>query len=501
MLKKYREYIKPVLQGCAVLFFAVLLGIWAGSDPAIPASVPEAETESGAWRPGSSRTESETQVQPAPGSSETASGSDTEAPAGSGAAAVVESDAETEAESDTDAAAESNAGAKSEEETETDSRKGTENATGNGSENTTEKDSENTTKSSSESGTETEIETEGHMDVDRLYKPGDILRTDSENPLLPYSQYKISDEQADWFIIPEDFIEAYLKKYKLITSDIKIEITEAPLSWTDLETILTYMTDRYEGRWSIYVKDLKNDRSIIINDQPMEAASLIKLYIMGAVYEQMGMNAIDDNLTISDALYNMITVSDNESANTLVRALDPDGDHSKGMVIVNNFIREYGFTNTEQVNGLADPSLWSDDGRLNQTSAKDCGMFLEYVYRGEMVSHLASREMESLLLGQEIDYKIPDSLPSEVVSASKTGEVEGCENDTAIVYSPGGDYIICIMSNGWSDDAQAVSRIHSLSEAVYAFFNPDSGYTITLPEGQLEESAPLTEYDILEETE
>ena len=228
MLKKYREYIKPVLQGCAVLFFAVLLGIWAGSDPAIPASVPEAETESGAWRPGSSRTESETQVHPAPGSSEMVSGSDTEAPAGSGAAAVVESDAETEAESDTDAAAESNAGAKSEEETETDSRKGTENVTGNGSENTTEKDSENTTKNSSESGTE--IETEGHIDVDRLYKPGDILRTDSENPLLPYSQYKISDEQADWFIIPEDFIEAYLKKYKLITSDIKIEITEAPLS-------------------------------------------------------------------------------------------------------------------------------------------------------------------------------------------------------------------------------------------------------------------------------
>ena len=76
-------------------------------------------------------------------------------------------------------------------------------------------------------------------------------------------------------------------------------------------------------------------------------------------------------------------------------------------------------------------------------------MFLEYVYRGEMVSHLASREMESLLLGQEIDYKIPDSLPSEVVSASKTGEVEGCENDTAIVYLSVGDYIIFIMSNGW----------------------------------------------------
>lgn len=482
MSKKYIPYIKPALQGSAVLLFAILLGIWAGSNPAIPASVPETETESESkstidTRPSASADESETDSHTSKAKSETEPESSTDG-----------SKAETEPESST-------GGSEAGNETESDTSAGTETGTKAGSEN----ESQMLTEGESES--ESETETEEYHDIKLLPSKGAILRSDSENPLLPYSRYRITDDNADWFIVPQDFAEAYLLRYTLVTPDSKTEIAESSLSWKDLETILKFMTDSYEGTWSIYVKDLKNDRSISVNDQPMEAASLIKLYIMGAVYEQLGMSAIDNDLTISDALYNMITVSDNESANILVRALDPDGEHSKGMVKVNNFIREYGFTNTEQVNGLADPSLWSDDGRLNKTSAKDCGTFLEYVYRGEMVSHLASRDMESLLLGQEIDYKIPDSLPSEVVSASKTGEVEGCENDTAIVYSPGGDYIICIMSNGWSDDAAAVSRIHSLSEAVYAFFNPGSGYTITLPSGPSDGSGGLSEYSTVSGTD
>lgn len=475
MSKKYTPYIKPALQGCAVLLFAILLGIWAGSDPAIPASVPETEAES----------ESKSTIETRP-SVDSALADESESETG-------KANADTEPESET----ESETGSAS---NDTGSETGSDAAgTETGSEAGSESESQMLTEGESE--IESETETEEYHDIKLLPSKGAILRSDSENPLLPYSRYRITDDNADWFIVPQDFAEAYMLRYKLVTPNSKTEIAESSLSWEDLETILKFMTDSYEGTWSIYVKDLKNDRSISINDQPMEAASLIKLYIMGAVYEQLGMSAIDNDLTISDALYNMITVSDNESANILVRALDPDGDHSKGMVKVNSFIQEYGFTNTEQVNGLADPSLWSDDGRLNMTSVKDCGTFLEYVYRGEMVSHLASRDMESLLLGQEIDYKIPDSLPSEVVSASKTGEVEGCENDTAIVYSPGGDYIICIMSNGWSDDAAAVSRIHSLSEAVYAFFNPGSGYTISLPSGPSDGSGDLSEYSMVSGTD
>ena len=62
----------------------------------------------------------------------------------------------------------------------------------------------------------------------------------------------------------------------------------------------------------------------------MQAASLIKLYIMGAVYEnydqitgQYGRDSVDSNL------YSMITVSDNDAANTLTTYLG-GGDSAAG---------------------------------------------------------------------------------------------------------------------------------------------------------------------------
>lgn len=82
----------------------------------------------------------------------------------------------------------------------------------------------------------------------------------------------------------------------------------------------------------------------------------------------------------------------------------------------------------------------------NTTSAKDCGRLLERIYRGEFISHLASRQMEELLLNQQVTYKIPSTIPSESRVANKTGETSDCENDAAIVYTPKGDYILCIMS-------------------------------------------------------
>lgn len=291
-----------------------------------------------------------------------------------------------------------------------------------------------------------------------------------------------ANDEIPPFLFPSDFLKSdiFPEGFGRYT---KVKVSD-PVTWEDLESYLNNMISDYDGTWSIYIKDLAGDREISINDRSMEAASLIKLYIMGAVYDQLEKGNLEETQTISDSLYNMITVSDNESANILVRALSPDGDHSEGLKVVNRFIQQNGFQNTEQVNGLADPSLWTDDGRLNHTSARDCGMLLERIYKGNFVSHLASRDMETLLLGQEIDYKIPDSLPDGTISASKTGEVEGCENDTAIVYSPGGDYIICIMSNGWADDTAAVDRIHQLSETVYNYFNnaDSKKFSIVAPE-------------------
>ena len=101
----------------------------------------------------------------------------------------------------------------------------------------------------------------------------------------------------------------------------------------------------------------------------------------------------------------MISLSDNEAANELVRYLSDSHDHRDGMEKVNDFIEEHDFTDTHQYNGLEDSNLWYGD-EANVTSVKDCGRFLEEIYDGDMVSHLASRQLEGYLLNQDITWKI-----------------------------------------------------------------------------------------------
>ena len=241
--------------------------------------------------------------------------------------------------------------------------------------------------------------------------------------------------------------------------------------WNILETLLARRLEKQEGDWGLYIKDLNTGNVIEINEHAMESASLIKLFIAGTTLELIEKGELDETETITSALHEMITVSDNESSNVLVRSFIEEGaEFQKGLDIVNAFNQEYGFTNTEQVNGIADPSLWVSDGRVNITSPADCGRFLEMVYNRELVSHYASYRLEELLNHQEVNYKIPSALPEGTWISHKTGEVDDTENDAAIIYTPQGDYIFCIMSTDLYDTGSAVDTIREITKKVYNWF-------------------------------
>ena len=97
------------------------------------------------------------------------------------------------------------------------------------------------------------------------------------------------------------------------------------------------MIDTYEGSWSIYVKDLKSGISLTINDRPQDSASLIKLYIAGAVLEEIQSQELEETDTIDQLLSDMISLSDNEAANELVRYLSDSHDHRDGMEGANDY--------------------------------------------------------------------------------------------------------------------------------------------------------------------
>lgn len=228
------------------------------------------------------------------------------------------------------------------------------------------------------------------------------------------------------------------------------------------------------GTWSVYVCNLLKNSEGSINDHPMQAASLIKLFIMGTVYEnyqqlaeQYGVDSVDANLN------NMITISDNDAANTLVNWLG-GGDNGAGMAKVNAFCQAHGYTSTSMGRML----LAGTENGDNYTSVKDCGKFLKEVYQinngtAENPSLSSAEAMYYLLKMQTRTNKIPASMPEGVRVANKTGELDTVENDAGIIYSTakGIDLVICFMSENLSDTGAAQSSIAQNSRLIYGYYN------------------------------
>ncbi len=228
------------------------------------------------------------------------------------------------------------------------------------------------------------------------------------------------------------------------------------------------------GSWSVYVCNLQSSAESSLGNHPMQAASLIKLFIMGTVYEnyetlaqQYGTDALDSYLN------SMITISDNDAANTLVTYLG-GGDSSAGMAAVNAFCQAHGYTGTSMGRMLLQDNTNGD----NYTTVEDCGRFLKEVYRicsnketNPTLSHADA--MYALLKMQQRRNKIPAQMPEGVQVANKTGELDTVENDAGIIYdtAKGVDLVVCFMSENLTDTAAAQECIAELSRDIYGYYN------------------------------
>ena len=235
-------------------------------------------------------------------------------------------------------------------------------------------------------------------------------------------------------------------------------------------------------KWSVSIENLKNHNIYSYNEkEKMQSASVIKVFIMGAVYDRMCYPSSPDRLISSAENYDgelrylleqMITVSSNEAANELINRLG-EGDFAGGAQAVNQFCRENGYTSTSVGRRFMEENPIGD----NYTSAQDCRKILEDIYEGNCVNQEASEKMMTILKQQTNLSKIPAGLPAGYAAANKTGEMPegyglGCiENDMAIVFSDQGDYILVVLSNnlgGRNEDAKQV--ITQISKYVLELF-------------------------------
>lgn len=232
-----------------------------------------------------------------------------------------------------------------------------------------------------------------------------------------------------------------------------------------LQTQIDDYIAKTDYKWCVVAENINSGEQIcstqnVEPETPMISASLIKLFIMGAVYEKIEYGKIAEE-DVSEKLRDMITISDNSSANELATLLGK-GDDALGMAVVNDFSKSIGCTGTT-MNRL----MLVENGLQNYTTAKDCALFLRLVYNKKCVSESSSEKMLALLSDQKRNNKIPAALPKGVKTANKTGELAGLsECDAAIVFTPNCDYILCILTEPINNSA-AISAIQDVLKMVY----------------------------------
>jgi len=229
---------------------------------------------------------------------------------------------------------------------------------------------------------------------------------------------------------------------------------------------------------SIHIHDLSRDETVvnIKADRVRNAASLIKPFVMLTVYDLAFQNKLGLTDSIETQIYKMITVSNNQSTNSLIRLVG-NGSTARGLEKINATIKKYGFRDTYLVEDIP------EGGRTyrNRTSAYDLSEYFRKIYKRSIISPHYSQKMIDVLLDNHVRrIETPVLVQDGVPVADKTGYVCGTNGDSGIVFlrninRNASDYVVSIIienpyrpTNGWGRRKTEVIR--HLSNVVYSYF-------------------------------
>lgn len=256
--------------------------------------------------------------------------------------------------------------------------------------------------------------------------------------------------------------------------------------WDKMTSSLDAMAARYPGRVAIYIKDLKTGRAWTHNpDDLFPAASLIKVPILIATFYRLreGGLSLDERLkltrlnrrggsgslkwqrdgytlTVRDALYHMIMESDNTATQMILERI--------GIGYVQQQFPRMGLLYT----GIYEEGMSIKGGRVaheNYTTAREMEMLFEKIYRGEAVDKPSSdMMMEILKKPKAVASRLQKGMPAGWEIAHKTGlERQAC-HDSAIFFTPNGDYLVTVLTGQNASYGQAKDFITKVGHVTFA---------------------------------
>lgn len=247
-----------------------------------------------------------------------------------------------------------------------------------------------------------------------------------------------------------------------------------------------------EGGSALYIADPNLPAPLYTRnaDEPILTASLYKLAVMAEaerrvdtgtmsystvitiapedVTEDGSYEPAGAQLSLDDALEEMITLSDNGTALALWRTLTPTA--------INDTLLALG------VNGF---HVALDSGEDNIATPRAIGTFFTLLAKRQLVSAAASDRMLARLGRQTIRDRLPSQLPGSVLIANKTGNLPGLAHDAGIIYTPSGPRVVVAMTWDLLDNV-AADFIGTIGALVFAaVLEPAANASYAAPRGPL----------------
>lgn len=264
-------------------------------------------------------------------------------------------------------------------------------------------------------------------------------------------------------------------------------LQEKKAAWRALKRYVGKETIRFKGRSGIIIKDLDTGWEYAHNGERLfPSASIVKVPIMAAVFQAahegrvsfdriITMKASDrvsgsgilktrpagSRYSVKTLMRLMITRSDNMAANMLIDLL--------GRKYLNAYFKRIGLRHTNLSRDMMDFKR-RRKGIENYTTPKDVSILLEKMYKGRFINRKVSGQCLALLKMQKVKDRIPRRLPEGVVVAHKTGLERSVCHDAGIVFTPNGDFLICVLtksSGSFSASKEFIARIAAYTYHTY----------------------------------
>lgn len=262
------------------------------------------------------------------------------------------------------------------------------------------------------------------------------------------------------------------------------ELQKRKNAWLALKKYLGRESARFDGSAGIVLKDLDTGWEYTKNPTMLfPSASLVKVPIMAACFQavQDKKISLEQNVvlrgrdqvlgsgvlkasppggsySVEKLIELMVCRSDNTAANMLINLLGRD--------YLNSYFKRTGLKSTNLSRKMMDFSR-RKKGVENYTTPRDVAFLIEKMYKGKFISPQVSDKCIGFLKMQKVKDRIPKRLPENVVVAHKTGLERSVCHDAGIVFTPEGDFLICVLTKSKSSFKTCKEFIAKISAYTY----------------------------------